>query len=494
MNDNKRAGELIRFLQPIILVLSFVLVLSAAMTIPSGLLALGESRREVEAFLVTGAACLLLAFLGFALTGRRRRFQVTSKQLYLITVSNWCAFAVAGALPLYFGLPGLSFADAFFESMSGITTTGSTVLTGLDHMAHSILLWRGILQWVGGIGIIMLGIAILPFLQVGGMRLFATESSDWSGKSLPRAQTLIRNIGVVYITISLLAAICYHLAGMGAFDAVVHAMTTVSTGGYSNYDASIGYFGDKPGILWIGSLFMLLGSLPFGLYVAAMYGKRDQLWHDSQVRGFLAFVAVVVLLLSTERVLHSDVSFMQALTQATFNVISVITTTGYVSEDYTLWGPYAIVVFFYLIFVGGCSGSTAGGLKFFRLQLAVVLLRNQLRLMRHPHAVYTTRYNNRQVTDDIVRSLIAFSFYFGFTIAVLTFCLSLTGLNFLTSLSAAATAVANVGPGLGDVVGPSGNFSSLTDTAKWLLSGGMLMGRLEIMTILVMFTRTFWKT
>lgn len=484
--------ESMGLLHPIFLVLSFVLMLTAAMTLPSLLLATSAPEPVLNAFLFTAVACAVCSLIGFIFT-LGRRFEVTSMQLYLITVSSWCLFAVLGALPMYIGIPTLSFTDAFFESMSGITTTGSTVLMGLDTMPHSLLLWRAVLQWVGGIGIIMLGIAILPFLRIGGMRLFSTESSDWSGKSLPRAQSLIRNIGIVYISISLLACLSYHLAGMGLFDAVVHAMSTVSTGGFSNYDASVGYFGDDPAILWVGSLFMLLGALPFGLYVSALHDKPEALWRDSQVRGFLSFVALVVLVLSTERVLHSDLSFFSAMTHATFNIVSIITTTGYVSEDFTLWGSYAVVVFFYLMFVGGCSGSTAGAIKVFRFQIAILLLRNQLHLMRHPHAMLITKYNGRELSDDIVRSIVGFTFYFAFTIAVLAFFLSLTDLDFLTSLSAAATAVTNVGPGLGDVVGPSGNFSSLSDTAKWLLSAGMLLGRLEIMTVLVLFTRTFWK-
>jgi len=482
-----------KLIHPIILVLSFVLVLTAAMAIPCALLALGEPSRIFSAFLTTSLVCGAFSGMGFV-GASGKRFEVSSKQLYLITVSSWCLFAVVGALPLYLAMESLSFTDAFFESMSGITTTGSTILMGLDGMPKSLLLWRGILQWVGGIGIIMLGIAILPFLHIGGMRLFTTESSDWSGKSLPRAHTLIQNIGIVYISITLLACLSYHLAGMGMFDAVVHAMTTVSTGGFSNYDASVGHFDDSPAILWMGSLFMLLGSLPFGLYVSTMRGKSESLWQDSQVHGFLLFVAMVVLILSAERVLHSDLSFLDAMTHSAFNIISIITTTGYVSEDYTQWGSYAVVVFFYLMFVGGCSGSTAGAIKIFRFQIAVALLRNQLHLMRHPHAIYKTKYNGREVTDEIIRSIVAFTFYFGFTIAVLTFCLSLTGLDFLTGLSASVTAVTNVGPGLGDIVGPSGNFSSLSDIAKWLLTAGMLFGRLEIMTVLVLFTRTFWKT
>lgn len=487
-----RLPHSIQLLHPIIRVLSFVLILCAVMTLPPLLLALAGQERELAAFLMTCVGCSLVSLLGFVITAGRR-FEVSSVQLYLMTVSSWCLFAVVGAMPLYLGLHPLSFTDAFFESMSGITTTGSTVLSGLDSMSHSLLLWRGILQWVGGIGIIMLGIAILPFLRVGGMRLFSTESSDWSGKSLPQAHTLIQTIGIVYIGITLLACISYLLAGMGLFDAIVHAMTTVATGGFSNYDASVGYFGDNPSILWVGSLFMLLGALPFSLYASAIRGRSDLLWADSQVRGFLGFVAATVLVLSIERVLHSDISFFEAMTHATFNIVSIITTTGYASEDYTLWGSYAVVVFFYLMFVGGCSGSTSGGIKVFRFQIAFVLLRNQLHLMRHPHAILTTKYNNREVSDDIVRSIVAFSFYFAFTIAVLTFCLSLTGLDFLTSLSASATAVTNVGPGLGNIVGPAGNFSSLSDVAKWLLSAGMLLGRLEIMTLLVLFTRAFWK-
>jgi trk/ktr system potassium uptake protein len=482
----------VKFLHPIILVLSFVLMASAVMTVPSSLLAMHENGHALHAFLISGCVFLVLSVIGFA-TSLKRQTQVTSKQLYLITVSSWCMLALTGALPLYLGLQPLSFTDAFFESMSGITTTGSTILAGLDQMPHSLLLWRAILQWVGGIGIVMLGIAILPFLRIGGMKLFATESSDWSGKSMPRAHHLIQNIGIAYVGVSALNCICYYLAGMNLFDAVVHTMSTVSTGGFSNYDASLGHFGNNPAILWVASVFMLLGALPFSLYVSAIRGKAEVLWTDNQVRGLVGFIAVIVLLLTFERVLRGDASFLDSLTQVTFNVISVITTTGYVSQDYTLWGAYAVVVFFYLMFIGGCSGSTAGGIKVFRFHIALLLLRNQLHLMRHPSAIFTTKYNGRDVSDDIIRSIIAFTFYYGFSIATIAFCLSLTGLDFLTSLSASVTAVGNVGPGLGNIVGPSGNFSSLSDMAKWLLAFGMLLGRLEIMTILVLFTRTFWK-
>lgn len=482
-----------KLLRPIILVQTFVLLLAAGIAIPPLVLAYFIDTTTIRAFIWVEVISIGLALTCYALT-RRETFAVSSKQLYLITVTSWCTFALVGSVPLYEALPGLSFTDAFFESMSGITTTGSTVLTGLDIMPMSILLWRGFLQWIGGIGIIVLAIAILPFLRVGGMRLFSTESSDWSGKSAPRAQILIRNIGLIYITLTLMAALTYWASGMGPFDAVVHAMTTLSTGGYANYDASMGHFKDSPTILWAATLFMILGALPFLLYTPLFQGKARPLIGDKQVRGFILFILTLAVFLSFERTINGQIPFFQALTQVTFNIVSIITTTGYASEDYTQWGDWAIVVFFYLMFVGGCSGSTTGSIKFFRYQIALVMLRQQLHLMRHPGGVFTSKYNDRVVTDDIIRSIIAFSFFFALTIAVIALLLSLTGLDFVTSLSAATTAVTNVGPGLGNVVGPSGSFASLTETAKWTLCLGMLMGRLEIMTVLVLFTSTFWRT
>jgi len=406
----------VAFLRPILTVIAFVFMLGAVLCLPSLSLVIFEGKQTLHSFLYSAFAFVAVGTLLFSFF-RPAQFEVSSQQLYLITVFSWIVLAVIGTLPLYFGLPGLSFADAFFESMSGITTTGSTVLEQLDTMPHSILLWRGMLQWVGGIGVIVIGIAILPYLRVGGMRMFSTESSDWSDKTLHHAQAFIQNIGLIYFTFTLLACLLYWLAGMSLFDAVVHAMTTLSTGGYANHDSSMGYFNDYPAILWISSVFMLLGSLPFSLFVSAMHGKWRLLLQDSQVLGFLAFVTILILLFSIERTLNSHLNFFQVLTHVTFNVISVISTTGYASDDYTQWGPYAVIIFFYIMFVGGCSGSTAGSMKFFRFQVAFILLRNQLHLMRHPSALYPLKYNGRRISDDIVRSIVAFSFYFAFTIA-----------------------------------------------------------------------------
>lgn len=480
------------FVHPILLFTSYIFMVGAAFCIPSFILSFNEAGHTTITFGVASLLFLLISLISYRNVSRSQ-FSVSAQQLYLVTLSSWLALAIVGTIPLYIGLPNISFVDAFFEAMSGITTTGSTVLSGLDSMPQSMLLWRGVLQWIGGIGIIVLGVAVLPFLRVGGMRLFATESSDWSDKSLPKAQAFMQSIGAIYIGLTLFACICYWLAGMDLFDAVVHAMTSLATGGYSNHDASMGYFNDKPVILWLGSIFMLLGALPFSLYVLFLHGKKEHLLRDMQVRGFLTFVLIVIVLFSFERAIISDLPVFQIVTHVAFNVISIITTTGYASDDYTRWGAYSSVIFFYIMFIGGCSGSTSGAAKFFRFQMAFMILRNHLHLMRHPHAIYPLRFNGKNIPDDITRSIVAFSFFFAITIAVLALALSLTGLDFDTSLSAAATAVTNVGPGIGSIVGPAGNFSSLSDTAKWLLCIGMLVGRLEVMTVIVIFSRTFWK-
>ncbi len=296
----------------------------------------------------------------------------------------------------------------------------------------------------------------------------------------------------MYLGLTALAVVCYWLAGMLPLDAVVMGMTSLATGGFANSDASFGAYADRPLILWLGSLFMLSGALPFVLYIRSLRGAPSAMWCDQQVRGMLMLLGLAIVMLTGYRIMSGTPAF-EALTQVAFNVISVVTTTGFASDDYTLWGPLAIVAFFYLTFVGGCSGSTSGGMKIFRFQIALLMLRNQLRFLVHSNGVFAQRYNASLLNDEIVRGVVAFSFFFFLTVAGLALGLALLGLDLVTALSGAATAVANVGPGLGDVIGPAGNFSSLPDAAKWLLCIGMLMGRLEILTVLVLLTPMFWK-
>ncbi|RKR02477.1 trk system potassium uptake protein TrkH [Kushneria sinocarnis] len=476
---------------PVLRILAvLLLVLAAIMLLPLVLLIL-EHSADVMAFVVAfgitvGAAGLLLFMT------RHVPVELRPRQMFILTTSSWVVLSAFASLPLMLGATHLSPTDAVFETVSAITTTGSTVLVGIDHLSDGIKLWRGLMQWLGGIGIIVMAIAILPFLQVGGMRLFQTESSDWSDKILPRANTVAKAIGLVYLGFSLVAVISYLLAGMLPLDAVVHAMSSVATGGFANYDVSFGRYADQPLILWLGILFMLCGALPFVLYIQMLRQRSLAIWQDQQVRGLLLLLAVSIVLLSLYRMLRGVPPF-EAVTSVAFNVVSIVTTTGYASDDYTLWGPFAVAVFFYLTFIGGCSGSTSGGMKVFRFQIGLIMLINQLRHLVHASGVFAQRYNGRMLTDEVVRAVIAFSFFFFFTVGTLTLGLALMGLDLVTALSGAATSVANVGPGLGSTIGPAGNFSSLPDAAKWMLCVGMLMGRLEILTVLVLLTPTFWR-
>ena len=444
-------------------------------------------------FIEFGQSLLITHVAAFAcLTfGRTANFKLSVRDMFLITSLVWTIASAFAALPFVF-INHISFTDAYFETMSGITTTGSTVLSGLDGMAPSILLWRSILQWLGGIGFIVMAVAVLPMLNVGGMKLFQTESSDWSDKSSPRAKTVAENIVIVYVILTALCTIGYVLSDMNFFDAINHAFTTISTGGYSTSDSSMNRFSHSA--QWNATLFMFLGGLPFLLFVATLTKRRPSiLFNDAQVRGFTYLFLSTSLVISAWLVIHNDYSVLHALRVSMFNIVSVVTTTGFGLEDFTAWGALPTTVFAFLLMVGACSGSTSGGIKIFRIQIAITLLNKQMMKLIHPSGVFVQRYNQRPVNDDIVRSVVAFCLVYFLTIIFIAGCLSALGLDPITSISGSVTAVANVGPGMGQHIGPTGNFSSLPDAAKWVLSFGMLMGRLEILTILVLFFPAFWR-
>ncbi|PTU74817.1 TrkH family potassium uptake protein [Pseudomonas mangrovi] len=467
----------------------FLITMAVSMAVP-GLTSLAlDHAEDLSAFMWAGLITFLIG-LALVIPGRPRDSQLRPRDMYMLTTLSWLAVCFAGALPMYM-LQHISFTDAFFESMSGITTTGSTVLSGLDDASPGLLIWRSLLQWLGGIGFIAMAVAILPLLRVGGMRLFQTESSDWGEKVMPRSHVVAKYILGIYVSITLLGALAYRLAGMDWFDAINHAMTSISTAGYSTSDASLANFSNATH--WVAVVMMILGSLPFTLYVASARGNRRALLRDQQVRGFLLMLSATCLLFSLWLWANSDYAWLDALRLVTVNVVSVVTTTGYAVGDYTLWGGFAVMAFFYLTFVGGCSGSTSGGLKMFRFQVAYSLLRGGLKQLVHPRAVIFQKYNGHPLDEEIVRSILTFSFFFTITIGAIALGLALLGMDPITALTGAATAVCNVGPGLGPVIGPAGNFASLPDAAKWLLSIGMLLGRLEIITVLVLITPGFWR-
>nr|WP_320135081.1 TrkH family potassium uptake protein [uncultured Amphritea sp.] len=445
---------------------------------------------EFIPFLASSGLSVLLGII-LVILFKAPRFTLTSRQLYLLTSCSWMLMSFLGALPLMLCHHPLSLTDAVFESVSGITTTGSTVISGLQDLPRSLLLWRSLLQWLGGLGVIGMAVTILPFLRIGGMRLFQTESSDWADKSLPRFHELARTLLLSYLLLTLLCASSYWFVGMTVFDAINHAFTTVSTGGYATNDQSMGRFGVT--VLWVSVFFMLLGSLPFTLFIRFLLHPSLKSLADQQVKGFLMIVAVLVIILTSQLMLTGDMPFFAALTHTAFNVTSVITTTGYASSDYTLWGQFSIALFFIITFIGGCSGSTAGGMKIFRFQLAFLFLQDQFRKLVHPRGVFAIHYNGKLVHDDIIVSAIAFSFIFFLTLAVATLMLTAIGVDFVTSFTGAATALTNVGPGLGDIIGPSGSFAPLPDLAKWILAFTMILGRLELLTVVVLFSPIFWK-
>ena len=482
-----------RNLYPVIFIVSVMFVLlSIFMTLPVILLA-GSEAPNAMAFAESAAIVWGLGILGMAATYRKPR-DLKPRYMFVLTVSSWFVIALFSSLPFYLSDLGISAADAFFEGTSGITTTGATVLSGLDDMDRDLLIWRSILQWIGGIGIIGMFVAVLPFLRVGGMRLFATESSEWTDKALPRMKTLSRGLLVVYLAFSIIAVVTYWFSGMTLFDAFNHGLTSIATGGFSTSDLSMGKFNDL--ILMEATFFMIIGSLPFFLFVREMHGQHGVLFRDQQVRLFLAILFFVPLLLTLYRWMVSPVPFdpIHNYASTLFNVTSVVTTTGYASEDYSAWGPLAFVLFFFLMFVGGCSGSTAGGMKIFRFQLSLIILREQLMRLLHPRAVLTRNYNGRAVSDEIISSMIAYTFIFLLCLLLITVALAAMQLDFVTALSGALTSLTNVGPGLGDIIGPAGNFGPLPATAKWVLSVGMLMGRLEILSVVIVLSPAFWRS
>ena len=435
------------------------------------------------------------AFVGILLilTNLEENKKLNLQQAFLLTTLSWLSIAIFGCLPFLFSNLNLSFVDAFFESMSGITTTGSTVITNLDDVSKSILIWRAILQWLGGIGIIVMAITILPLLNVGGMQLFRMESSDTTEKILPKTREITLIISIIYLALTFACGISYWTAGMNIFDSIAHSMTTIATGGFSTYSDSIGYF-KNPKIEIISIIFIVLGSMPFIAYLKFVKGDKKVFLKDTQIKGLVYILIISVLLMFFYLMLsNKDYSFAENLRISTFNVVSILSGTGYVTTDFSLWGKFPLVFFLFLMFVGGCAGSTTCGIKIFRFQILGRFIINQIKKLVYPHGVFSTKYNNEKISNTFIYSIITFVFLYFFIFFILATLLSLNGLDFVTAISGAASAISNVGPGLGDVIGPNGNYYDLPNFSKLSLSLGMLLGRLELFAVLVLFFPSFWK-
>ncbi|WP_299373519.1 TrkH family potassium uptake protein [uncultured Tateyamaria sp.] len=467
-----------------------VAVLGIAMLLPL-LVDLAEGRGHWPVFAESALITILTGGVIALSCANGVREGLTIQQTFLLTTGVWLALPIFGALPFFFGATEARFVDAFFEAMSGLTTTGSTVFSGLEELPKGLLLWRGILQWLGGIGIIVVAMVFLPELRVGGMQIFRTEAFDTFGKILPRATEIASRISVIYVTLTLICTLCYITAGMGSFDATVHAMTTIATGGFANYDASFAAFG--PAASYVATAFMILAALPFVRFVQLSAGTARPLLQDTQIHVFLATACIIVGLIAIWNVWQSGAWGEPAVRTALFNSVSLMTGTGYANADYMQWGSFAITVLFFTGLIGGCAGSTACSIKVFRYQLLFASIRAQLQKTRSPHGIFTPRYAGRAVGEDVLNSVMSFFMFFTVTLGLLAVALAMTGLDFVTAVSGAATALANIGPGLGDQIGPAGNFAGLNDTAKWLLAAAMLIGRLELMAVYVIFTLQFWR-
>ncbi len=427
-----------------------------------------------------------------ALTNQTETLTIRLREGFLLTTLSWTMLSLFGALPIWFSELELSLTDSIFESVSGITTTGATIIAGLDEAPPGLLIWRSILQWLGGIGIIVMALSLLPFLGIGGMQLFRAESSE-NEKAMPRATALATYIFYIYGGLTFLCMVCYIMAGFSLFDAVAHAMTTIATGGYSTYDAS---FMNHPDVAkeLVAIIFMILGALPFVLYLKALQGNITKLYRDTQVRWFLSILGSVILLLSIWVYSQNSQDMTgDRLVHIAFSVTSMITGTGYANADYNLWGPFPVALLFFLMVVGGCAGSTSCGIKIFRFQVIYAVSKSQIKKLLSPNGVITSLYNGKPIPADVPLSVMSFFFLFALTFTVLAILLSMTGLDYLTAMSGAASAIANVGPGFGPIIGPTGNYTSFTDTAKWVMCLGMILGRLEIFTVMVMLLPRFWK-
>ena len=438
-----------------------------------------------------GASIVTIIFgILFFLSNLDHDKKLTLQQAFLLTALSWLSIAIFGSLPFIFSSVNFSFTNAFFESMSGITTTGSTIISNLESMPKGILLWRAILQWLGGIGIIVMAITLMPIMNVGGMQLFKISNNDSSEKILPKSKEIALRLIYIYSGLTLLCGISYKILGMNIFDSLTHSMTTIATGGFSNYNESIGFFGSFS-IEISAMIFIILGSLPFIAYIKFLNGNRRVFFSDIQIQTFLKIIIISIIILAIYLGVNNSAQF--DLRSILFNIISILSGTGYVNAQFDNWGGFPLILFLGLMFIGGCAGSTTCGVKIFRIQILYSFVLNQLKKIIYPKGIFVLKYNKNPVDNKFVASIISFIYMYFLIFFVIAALLSLTGLDFITSISGAATSISNVGPGLGSIIGPNGNFSTLPDISKWILSVGMILGRLELFAILVLFLPSFWR-
>ncbi|MBI3443845.1 MAG: TrkH family potassium uptake protein [Magnetospirillum sp.] len=478
-------------IRPVLQIVGALLcLLAAAMWMPA-ILDFRDGHDEWRVFATSSGLTL---FFGLALvlgtqTAIKRR---SVRQTYLAATFGWVVPGLFAALPLVYGPLQLDFTDAAFEAIAGLTTTNATVIRGLDALPRGLLLWRALLGWIGGIGVIAMAVAVLPELAVGGMQMFRLEMPGPAERATSRGRKIALSILAGYAGATALLSIALWLAGMSGFEALVHAMGTISTSGASTSDASIGHF-DSAAITILATFGMILGGMPFLLFFHLIRGNRKAVFQDGQLRWYFALLSLGTMGVTLWLVGSRGLAPLDALRHGALTVVSVMTGTGAFTLEYGTWGGMPAAILFFLAFVGGCAGSTSGGIKVFRFQFLFADALMQMRRLLRPHAVLIASFNRRSIPEEVLGSVMGFLFVYALSFAMLAMSLAFLGLDFVTSVSGAASALANLGPGLGPEIGPGGSYAGLPDLAKWLLAMGMIAGRLELFTVLVLFVPAFWR-
>lgn len=473
-------------------ILGVLLVFNGAFMLLSLLVSIFYEHNEWQAILAASGVSIATGGVTWLLTRKQDNKELRSKDGYLVVTLGWLLMSFFGSLPYIFSGAIPTYPDAFFESISGFTTTGATILTDIEVLPKDILFWRSLTQWIGGMGIIVLAVAILPILGVGGMQLFVAEAPGVTPDKLkPRIRDTAKRLWIIYTGLTLLETILLMIGGMSFYEAINHGLTTMATGGFSPKNTSIAFY-DSAYIQYVITVFMFLAGTSFSLTYFAYKGAFNKVWQNEEFRYYLSSVLIIILITSLGIYLHSDNSVEQSFRDAAFQVVSVVSTTGYITADYTAWAPLLTVIFFMLMFAGGAAGSTAGGVKIIR---HVVLLKNSILEMKrqvHPAAIIPVRVNGKAVTQDITFNVLAFFIIYITIFAIGSVAMALIGVDFLTAVGSVATSLGNVGPGLGSV-GPVDNFADIPTAGKWLLSFLMLLGRLELFTVLILLTPYFWN-
>ncbi|NOX40641.1 MAG: TrkH family potassium uptake protein [Alphaproteobacteria bacterium] len=476
---------------PVTHILGRLITVVGLFMFPSAIVDAYDGGQSGLVFLIVGSLTMVIgAFISLATSGERSK-GLTVRQSFLLTTGAWTILPIFGAAPFIFGAPQLDFVNAYFEAVSGMTTTGATIMTGIEYLPRGVLLWRGILQWLGGLGIVIVAMIFLPAMRVGGMQFFLTEGFDTLGKILPRALDIAKSLLYVYILLTVVAALAYIAFGMSTFEGIVHAFTTISTGGFSTSDASFARYSGP--LEYVSSFLMILASLPFIRFVQLTRGSVVPLYRDIQVRAYLRWIFFSFSAIAIYHWFTSTDPLETVIRESLFNLVTLFSGTGFVSVDITTWGAFPLAVAMIVGVVGGCTGSTACSAKVFRWLVVLESIKAQIRRIHYPNVVSNPRLDGKPLNRGVIDSVGSFFTLFFLTLGITAVLLSLTGLSNETALTAAWTSVANIGPAYGPDVGPSGAMDGFPAAAKWIMIFGMLAGRLEILSVFVLFTASFWR-